>query len=233
MNIKGKSSKLQKGVTIKRSFLALLCLAIGIFLGQSLLTEQIKYVNLPEMVQAEINNSGVINPVTAVLLNFRSYDTLLEVSVLMLAVFCVLSLYTVQLPLLKFGRNNVGMAQIYYVYLLIPVMIVIGGYLLWAGYHVPGGAFQGGAIISAAMILLLLSEYTPSFKFPRWLIRLMLALGFCVFLFIAFGSLLISGRLLEYPNSWSGGLILIIESTLTISIAFILVVVVSGRPSDL
>jgi multisubunit Na+/H+ antiporter MnhB subunit len=40
--------------------------------------------------------SGVDHPVTAVLLNFRSYDTLLEIAVLLLAVVVALALREAQ-----------------------------------------------------------------------------------------------------------------------------------------
>ena len=40
---------------------------------------------LPAALAAHMDASGVEHPVTAVLLNFRGYDTLLEVAVLLLA----------------------------------------------------------------------------------------------------------------------------------------------------
>lgn len=48
-------------------------------------------VVLAEVVAANIGQSGVLHPVTAVLLNFRGYDTLLEVAVLLLALLGVLA----------------------------------------------------------------------------------------------------------------------------------------------
>ncbi|MFN2337821.1 MAG: hypothetical protein ABR544_02485, partial [Gammaproteobacteria bacterium] len=43
-------------------------------------------ISLPELVQEHLGTSGVSHPVTAVLLNFRAHDTLLEIGVLLLAV---------------------------------------------------------------------------------------------------------------------------------------------------
>ena len=48
-------------------------------------------MDLPEAVAAHMAESGVEHPVTAVLLNFRGYDTLLEVAVLLLALLGVLT----------------------------------------------------------------------------------------------------------------------------------------------
>src|SRR5690606_25544274 len=47
---------------------------------------------LPALVAERLGASGVSNPVTAVLLNFRSYDTLLEIAVLLVAMVAVWSM---------------------------------------------------------------------------------------------------------------------------------------------
>jgi len=222
----------QKGVKIRRFLLAILCLAMGVCIGKSLQTIQVQQIDLAVIVQNELHNSGVTNPVTAVLLNFRSYDTLLEVGVLVLAAFSVFSLSTVQLPRLEPDKNHIGSVQKCLVRLLTPVMIVIGGYLLWVGADAPGGAFQAGSVIAAALLLLLLSEYQLPLQPPKWLLRILLTFGFCIFLSVAMGTVLMGRRLIEYPIGWSGILILIIEATLTISIALILLAVVSGRLTE-
>ena len=46
---------------------------------------------MQRLVASNMAVSGVENPVTAVLLNFRGYDTLLEIGVLLLAALSVLS----------------------------------------------------------------------------------------------------------------------------------------------
>ena len=48
-------------------------------------------VRLADQITAQLPNSGVGNPVTAVLLNFRAYDTLLELGVLLAAVLGILA----------------------------------------------------------------------------------------------------------------------------------------------
>jgi hypothetical protein len=84
--------------------------------------------------------------VTAVLLNFRGYDTLLEIAVLTSALVGVWALgpaprikETTPSPVLL-GMNSV----------LIPLAPMICAYLLWAGARAPGGAFQAGAVLAAA-----------------------------------------------------------------------------------
>ena len=102
-----------------------------------------------------------------------------------------------------------------------PLMIVVAVYLLWAGAFRPGGAFQAGAVLAAAGVLLHLAGLLPGWQTPRLRLRLGLAGGFALFLAVA-GGLLAQGALLQYPPALAGGLILLIESGLTLSLALTL-----------
>lgn len=68
---------------------ALLCLPVLALLLQSLWFSFERTSPLPEMVEARIERSGVDVAVTAVLLNFRAWDTLLEIAVLLVALLGV------------------------------------------------------------------------------------------------------------------------------------------------
>lgn len=183
-------------------------------------------VRLGGAVRSEIENSGVSNPVTAVLLNFRAYDTLLELAVILAAVLGVLALGPARAPYRAAGPLLQGLIQ-----LLVPVLVVVSGYLLWVGAHAPGGAFQAGATLAAAAILLHLGG-DPNAGLPRaaWL-RGLLAAGLAVFLGV--GLLVVAADLsvLQYPAGWSGVLILLIEMAATFAIAVALIVAyLGGRP---
>jgi len=176
-------------------------------------------VVLPQAVAANLDQSGVLHPVTAVLLNFRGYDTLLEVAVLLLALLGVLAVgggrdvaHTVPSgePVLQTLTR-----------LLAPLMILTAGYLLWAGAHRPGGAFQAAAVLAAAAVLLQLACLLPAWIRPGLLLRLGLVSGFLIFLAAA-TALLAEGSLLQYPPAWAGVLILFIESGLTCSLSLTL-----------
>lgn len=180
-------------------------------------------------VQESLDASGVGNPVTAVLLNFRAYDTLLEIAVLSLAVAAVWSLATV-------GTARDGaparLAQTVVVHLLAPVMVVAAGYLLWTGTNAPGGAFQAGAILGGVGVLLVLSRPDLAVLREGWALRLVLVAGTLVFL--AVGALVMPFHrfLLEYPPQVSGSLILVIETAATLSIgATLAVLFLGGRPA--
>lgn len=200
------------------ALIVLLATALALVLGWAMLDLPPHALRLPVEVAAKIAESGVEHPVTAVLLNFRGYDTLLEVAVLLLALLGVLALAQPHAapaaapahPLLQ------TLAR-----LVAPLMVLVAGYLLWVGAIAPGGAFQAGAVLAAAGVLLRLAGLLPTWAAPGRLLRGGLALGLLVFVVVAL-AVLGQGSLLQYPPALAGGLILLIEAGLTLSIGLTL-----------
>lgn len=184
-------------------------------------------VRLEVEVQAQLANSGVSHPVTAVLLNFRAYDTLLELAVILTAVLGVMALGPA-----RTGYRRAGPVLNSLIRWLVPLLIVTAGYLLWVGAQAPGGAFQAGATLAAAAVLLRLggddSAGLPPLRRLRWL----LAAGVGVFLGV--GLLVTSAGLavLQYPPQWAGALILLIEGVAMLSIAAALALAFVGGLPD-
>jgi multisubunit Na+/H+ antiporter MnhB subunit len=181
---------------------------------------------LAPLASAMLERSGVSNPVTAVLLNYRSYDTLLELVVVLTAVLGVMAVGQE-----RRGYRQAGPVFCGLVHWLVPLLILTAGYLLWIGAYAPGGAFQAGATLAAAGIVLRLAGNDAS-GLPEgiWL-RWLLVIGTGLFLLIGLGVALNSGRVMQYPEAWSGTLILLIESAATVSIATTLVLAYrGGRP---
>jgi multisubunit Na+/H+ antiporter MnhB subunit len=178
---------------------------------------------------AQLPNSGVTNPVTAAVLNYRGYDTLMEIAVLLLAVLGVWSVAKAETPAVVEPASPVLPS---FIRLALPLMILIAGYLLWIGAFAPGGAFQGGAVLAGALVLLNLSQDgRASRRRPIWL-RCGLVLGLTVFIAVAVGVMTGGRTLLEYPRAHAGSLILLIESAALISIALTLAgLFVGGRPA--
>jgi multisubunit Na+/H+ antiporter MnhB subunit len=178
-------------------------------------------VDLPAAVATNMAMSGVTHPVTAVLLNFRGYDTLLEVAVLLLALLGMLALDETggqrsRAPCADADTMLQTLAR-----LAVPLMVLVAGYLLWAGAFRPGGAFQAGAVLAAAVVLLRLAGLLPALASPSLRLRVGLASGFSIFLAVA-AALLGAGGLLRYPPAHAGALILLIETSLTASLGLIL-----------
>jgi multisubunit Na+/H+ antiporter MnhB subunit len=184
-------------------------------------------VRLTEQVYSQLSASGVSNPVTAVLLNFRAYDTLLELAVVLVAVMSVLTLndkrsaYEPPAPLLS------SMAR-----WLVPFLVVTAAYILWVGAHAPGGAFQAGAMLSAAMILQQLANTPPQRNIGLGLLRILLVVGILTFVLVGLWMMSLNDDFLAYTPAWAGTLILVIETAATLSIASALTLAyIGGRPA--
>lgn len=175
-------------------------------------------------VTQNLQHSGVENPVTAVLLNFRAYDTLLELAVLLLALLAVWSLGA--LP--RHRETAPGAVLDSLSRLLIPLLILVSGYLLWVGANAPGGAFQAGAVLAAVGVLLILSGWQPDKKMTALPLRLTLVIGLAVFLTVGVVLMLSGRQFLEYPPFLAAALILLIEAAATVSIGITLVALFAG-----
>ena len=114
---------------------------------------------------------------------------------------------------------------------LLPLLIVTAGYLLWVGAHAPGGAFQAGSLLAAAAVLLRLGGY-PAIGLTGPVARpWLLVAGVAVFLAVGLVTALSGAAFLQYPEGWSGGLILLIEVAAALSIGVILgLAFFGGRP---
>ncbi|MCG3168792.1 MAG: hypothetical protein CALGDGBN_00299 [Pseudomonadales bacterium] len=174
---------------------------------------------LPPLVTAQMGNSGVTHPVTAVLLNFRGYDTLLEVAVLLVALLGLLAVQRSERAVAPGAAVEPVLQTL--ARRAAPLMVVVGVYLLWAGASRPGGAFQAAAVLAAGAVLAHLARLLPAWSAPRAWLRTGITGGFLVFLAVAV-ALLGGGALLQYPPAHAGLLILLIEAGLTVSLALLL-----------
>jgi multisubunit Na+/H+ antiporter MnhB subunit len=208
--------------------LGLVCIVVAGAIAWALFLamEQSDSIRLADEVTAKLDQSGVSNPVTAVLLNFRAYDTLLELAVLLAAVLGILALGPARKPYRVAGLLLGGL-----VHWLVPLLVLTAAYLLWVGGHAPGGAFQAGTMLAAAAVMLFLGGRAdaglPRPMALRWL------LGAGIGAFMITGLLVTAADLafLQYPAGWAGGLILFIETAATLSIAVMLALAyIGGRP---
>src|SRR5690554_1548822 len=200
---------------------AVMCGMLVGLLGLAITMRPEAVITLPERVAAELSRSGVSHPVTAVLLNFRSLDTLLEIGVLLLAVVVAYALRETQAdPADRMGLDNRLLHAV--IAWLFPLMLLVAGYLLWAGATRPGGAFQAGALLAAAGVLLRLAGIRPS-DFAHTLgARAVLVFGLAVFLAVGLGAMAVGGHFLEYPPAWASPFIFSVELALMLSIGFAL-----------
>ncbi len=213
---------------IFRLLLAVLLTVLALGLGYAVLSLPGQAPGLSLSVAENIKTSGVSNPVTAVLLNFRAYDTLLEMAVFLLALLGVWSIGFAPAP----EESSPGAVQEMLTRLLVPFLILVAGYLLWVGAHAPGGAFQAGSVLAAAGVLLFLSGWHTDRLFAELPLRVTLTVGLIVFMAVAVTTMVQGGQLLEYPPSSAGLLILLIEAAATLSIGITLAALfLGGQPA--
>jgi len=171
-----------------------------------------------------VHKSGVGNPVTAVLLNFRAYDTLLELAVVLLAVLSVQAAGAGSLKrVTNVGWKHNRMLQAA-VAIVVPVSIVVAGDLLWMGADYPGGAFQAGAVLSGAGIMLIMAGHIRGASLNNWRYRLAAVAGVGVFVIVGLLVMAFGNGFLQYPTGYEKTLILAIETAAMVSVAIVFVV---------
>ncbi len=214
--------------TTTRVLLAIAIVALGTSLIYAILSAGKAPPDLAAQVAEKLDLSGVGNPVTAVLLNFRSYDTLLEVAVLLVVAVAImpprLSSSAGKRFLFVNDTHNPHVPDPILLNLLkwlVPLAILLGGYLLWTGAYSPGGAFQAAAVIAGAGVALSLGG-RHKFAWEISGVRLASSLGLLVFVTVAATNAFITGTTLQYPIDHASTLILLVETFTTVSIATIL-----------
>jgi multisubunit Na+/H+ antiporter MnhB subunit len=207
---------------------ALAIVPLGAVLARAVLTLPTEPAALVGEVEAAMGGSGVSHPVTAVLLNFRGYDTWLELGVLLTAALALLAVR-------RTGdvRDAAAPAAVEPVLdgvarLLVPLMVLVAGYLLWLGSHSPGGAFQAGAVLGAAAVLGLLAGQRSVTALGALPLRLALTAGLLAFLAAGAAAAAAGGHFLEHPPARAGAVILAIEAAATLSIGVTLAVLFAG-----
>jgi multisubunit Na+/H+ antiporter MnhB subunit len=179
--------------------------------------------------------AGLGNPITAVLMSYRSLDTMLEKIVLILAVIGVWSVGADEAwggapaPL---RQQKAYAPMVFLAQMLAPVGALIAIHIFWTGANAPGGAFQGGALLAAMwMVTMMARLMEPPRVDAQWL-RLALVAGPAVFLISGLAGEVVAGSFFAYPPGLAKPIILFIEAFMVLSIAAALPMLVAGPPSE-
>jgi multisubunit Na+/H+ antiporter MnhB subunit len=209
---------------IIRASTGVLTAAVGALLAWSIAAIPGPETRLAGLVRDAMPRSGVGNPVTAVLLNFRGYDTLLEVGVLLLAALGVSVIGAREHSASVGGTLVRGPVLSAFAHMVLPGLVVLAAYLLWIGADLPGGAFQGAAVLAGAWLIAALAGVPASPPARR--MPLLLAGGFFIFLLVTAAMAPLNGALLGFRPATAKWWLLLIESGLLISCAAILATLV-------
>lgn len=121
-------------------------------------------------IENGLQETGAVNIVTGMILDYRAFDTLGESHVLFVATCTVLILLRVDKKDKKDlyetddrnyePKNDVILQTV--ARILVPPIFIFGIYVILAGHLGPGGGFSGGAVIGAGLIL-----YLNAFGFAK------------------------------------------------------------------
>jgi multisubunit Na+/H+ antiporter MnhB subunit len=184
-------------------------------------------------VAASIGVTGVGNPITAVLLAFRSMDTLLEAIVLVFALIGVWSLAPDPVwggrpgPLHHADPNGI---LAYIARVLPPIGIIVGMYIFWIGADYPGGKFQAATILAAMWLLAIMAGLADTPPISRAWLRVGLVAGPLVFIAIGIAGAVTAGAFLAYPEAHAKPLIIVIEIALMPTLVLVLALLLAGAP---
>jgi multisubunit Na+/H+ antiporter MnhB subunit len=213
--------------------IGILCMAVTAALVVAILTLPEPAPTLAPAAVEALPLTRLSNPVTGVLLAYRSLDTLLEAVVLMLAVVGVWSLAPddawAGIPGPRRPPQQNGPFSLL-ARVLPPIGILVGVHVFWTGANAPGGAFQGGAILAAMWILAWLAGLATPPPVSSRALRFALLIGPALFLAIGLAGFGVAEGFLAYPEGFAKPLILAIEAALTFSIVISLALLVVGPP---
>ena len=115
-------------------------------------------------VEHTLEETGAVNIVTGIILDYRGFDTLGESHVLFIAVCTVLLLLSIKGEKDEKEQQLEEAADRHFepqhdeilqcaARILTPLILVFGLYIVFNGHLSPGGGFSGGAILGAGLIL--------------------------------------------------------------------------------
>lgn len=103
-----------------------------------------------------VAETGAVNTVTAIVVSYRGFDTLGEVTVLFLAATGLGAiLFDKRGP--KRRKQHASSLVRTASKLFYPLIVLLGAYVFVHGHLTPGGGFQGGAIIATGVLLMYMS----------------------------------------------------------------------------
>ena len=232
--LRGTEARTGRGPGLALRITAGICCAlVSAALAAVVLTLPESGPTLAPEAMAALPATGVGNPVTGVLMAFRALDTLLEKVVLVLALIGVWSLA----PDRCWGGNpglehrlSVDGVLPFLARTLPPIGVLLGIHLMWTGADHPGGAFQGGTVLAAMWLVVMMAGVRDAPAIREQWVRLALVSGPIVFVAVGLAGVLTAGAFLAYPVGIAKPLILLIEVPMLLTIALALGLLVAGPP---
>ncbi len=103
---------------------------------------------------------GAANLVSAIVVTYRGFDTLGEVTILFLTAAIISFVLKMKKEDVMPERHTSPNSEIlvFSSQIIVPVIFMVGIYIFINGHLTPGGGFQGGAVIASGVLLMLLAN---------------------------------------------------------------------------
>jgi len=139
--------------------------------------------------------TGAANIVTSVVVNYRGFDTLGEVTILFIAAIGIGAILATQKKR-KVEKKVTPASLILYTgcRFLFPLILLFGSYIFIHGHLSPGGGFQGGAIVASAFVLIYMG--CRGRRLPEAPTKVIESLGGLVFIIVGLVGLSFGGYFL-------------------------------------
>lgn len=137
--------------------------------------------------------TGSANMVTSIIVNYRSFDTLGEVTVLFIAAIGVSMLLGSSKIFMKNGKSGFILRKA--AGFLFPVILITGIYMFTHGHLTPGGGFPGGSIIASAFLLMYLANDDFRVRMNRF--KIAEGLAGTLYIIIGLAGLIAAGYFLK------------------------------------
>ena len=152
-----------------------------------------------DYVQRGPKELGAMNLVTAIVVTYRGFDTLGEVTVLFLAATGIAVFFRksggVSKPKEIREKREASEILLTGVRFLSPVILMFGVYIFINGHLSPGGGFQGGAVITTMVLLLFLSD--SSYKINHTVFGLIESFSGATYVFVGLLGIFLAGGFLD------------------------------------
>jgi len=157
-------------------------------------------------IEKGYEQTGVPNIVTAVLADYRGYDTMGETTVIFVAGLSCLLILGTQRTLRRveeldldspFGSVVLDLGC----RLLVPFILLFALYVVFHGHSSPGGGFQGGTFLAAAAILIrLVRGKGESWGFSRRQALIVASIGGSLYVWIGIIPMFYGKQFLDYSG---------------------------------
>lgn len=107
-----------------------------------------------------VDEVGAQNFVTAIVVTYRGFDTLGEVTILFLAASIIGFFLKTAKSTKQEEKRSVSELFETGSSVIFPLIVIFGAYIFINGHLTPGGGFQGGAVIASGVLLVLLANKT-------------------------------------------------------------------------